>query len=202
MLIGVMSDTHGNLNYMQRAAYLMVYEFGVEAIIHLGDDYADAIKMDTHGRVLFAVPGMFEKAWNDKNIPHRLIKEFGGIVFMLSHTPARDKHDKGGDINPARALSDYGADVLLHGHTHIHRLIGSEDGLILICPGQLKAEKDRGFPAGFAIIDAKRPNLYVRFVDLYGKVLEEQHARVKHADEFDAMDETIKEEISSDETSV
>lgn len=202
MLIGVMSDTHGNLKYMQRAAHLMVHEFGVEAIIHLGDDYDDAMQMDPYGRPLYVVPGMYESAYTNKKIPHRLIKEFGGIVFMLSHTPTRNQYDRTGDINPARALSDYGAEVLLHGHTHSYRQIESEDGLILICPGQLKAEKDRGYPPAFAIIDAKRPNMEVRFVDLDGKILEEHRSHVKLADDTEVPkpSETEDEPTPSDES--
>ena len=54
MIIGVMSDTHGNLAYMQRAANIMVRDFGAEALVHLGDDYDDAMRMDAMGRPLFA----------------------------------------------------------------------------------------------------------------------------------------------------
>ena len=201
MILGVMSDTHGNLAYMQRACDMMVRKFGAEAIIHLGDDYKDAMEMDTKGKPLYAVPGMYENAWHNDTIPHRLIKEFGGLVFMLSHAAVRDKHDKAGDINPARALTRYGAEVLLHGHTHKYKLMKSAEGLIVICPGHVRSDRDRGSPPTFAIIDAKRPNIGVKFMNLDGEVLEEATARVARADEFDELEPTIKEEPTEDEIS-
>lgn len=194
MIIGAMSDTHGNLDFMRRAVNLMVREFAAQAIVHLGDDYEDTTKLDTHGTPLYAVPGMFEKAWRDDRIPHRIIKEFGGLVFLLSHTPARDRHDKTGDMIPEKALSKYGAEVLLHGHTHKYGLAVADDGLVIICPGHIKSEFDRDAPPTFAVIDAVRPLVRVRFVGLDGKVLEEQSARVASAEEFDAMEPTIMEE--------
>ena len=41
-VIGVMSDTHGNLPFMHEAAELMTQAFDVETIFHVGDDYRDA----------------------------------------------------------------------------------------------------------------------------------------------------------------
>lgn len=201
MIIGVMSDTHGNLAYAQKAYDLMVDKFGAEAIIHLGDNYDDAMRMDRKGLPLYAVPGMYERAWSDDTIPHRTIKEFGGLVFLLSHTPTRDSYDKTGDINPALALTKYGAEILLHGHTHKYRLMESVEGLIVICPGHLRSDLDRGSPPTFAIIDAKRPDVHVRFVSLDGDVLEERSAKVVRAEEFEEMEPTIKEDSSEDESS-
>jgi len=166
MKFGVMSDTHGNLEYMQRAADRMVEEYGVDAIVHLGDDYADAMKMNLHGKKLFAVPGIFEAAWDDKNIPHRLIKEFGGIVFLMSHTPKKVENDRIGDINPSRARSRFGVDVLLHGHSHRSGINRSEDGLIVVNPGHLKSGSDKGASPSFAVIEAEKPNVVVRILDL------------------------------------
>ncbi|MFA4974125.1 MAG: metallophosphoesterase family protein [bacterium] len=178
MILGVMSDSHGNVAMMQKAADLMVKKFGVEAIVHLGDDYADAQKLDPRGRALYAVPGMYEAAWMDDNVSHRLIKDFGGVVFLISHTPTRDKHDKHGDMNPGRAMSKYGAQVLLHGHTHKFGVMKAIDGLIVINPGHLKSETDRGAMPTFAVIDVKEPDISVKFVDLEGEVLDSHELTV------------------------
>jgi len=198
MIIGVMSDTHGNIEYMQQACNLMIDKFAVEAIVHLGDDYDDAQRMDTRGRPRYAVPGMYERAWYDDRIPHRLIKQFGGVVFLLSHTPTRDRRDKAGDMNPARALSMYGAEVLMHGHTHKYRVLESADGLIVICPGHVRSDLDRGSPPSFAVIDSARPNVKVKFVSLDGDVLEERELRIARVDGFDEMEPTVKEEPSEE----
>lgn len=172
MILGVMSDSHGNIAMMQKVADLMIKEFRVEAIVHLGDDYADSKKLDSRGKSVYAVPGMYEAAWTDDNISHRLIKDFGGVVFLISHTPTHDKHDRTGDINPGRAISNYGAQVLLHGHTHKFGAIRAVDGLIVINPGHLKSEADRGAMPTFAVIDVKEPDISVKFVDINGNVLD------------------------------
>lgn len=203
MIIGVMSDTHGRQDLMQRAADLMTSKFKVEAIVHLGDDYSDAMKMDTRGKTLYAVPGVYEKAWYDNTVPHRLIKDFGGVTFMLSHTPTRDAHDLTGDLNPGRARSRFGCDAFLHGHTHKRRVMESVDGLIVICPGHLKAEKDRGEPATFAIIDVRDPKLLIEFSNLDGEIIEEHGltiARPEQSEHTPLPEIIAEEEISEDPT--
>lgn len=172
MRLGVMSDTHGNIPFMQRAADRMREEFEVEGIVHLGDTFADAKQLKLDGVRLFAVPGVYEAAWGDPAIPHRLIEEFGGVRFLISHTATQDSHDLPGDIDPGCARERYGIDVLLHGHTHRHGAASSEDGLVVVNPGHLKAARDRGAPATFAIIDAQYPRLSVKFYELDGPPIE------------------------------
>lgn len=174
MKLGVMSDTHGNHLYMQRAAKRMVEEFGCEVLIHLGDEYADAQKIQTPGAPVYAVPGMFEPAWEREDIPHRLITQFDGTTFLLSHTPTRDPHDRAGDIDPTAACSRREIEVLLHGHTHQRHAHESQEGCIIISPGHLKAAEDRGNTASFAILDIDRPQLAVTFVELEGGIIEQQ----------------------------
>jgi len=187
MILGVMSDSHGNLEYAQRVCNIMVFKFGVEAIIHLGDDYADAKQLDSKGKTVYAVPGVYDASWGNKNVSHRLIKEFGGVVFLMSHTPTQDRQDRIGDINPGRALSKYGAQVLLHGHTHRFGVMKAIDGLIVVCPGHIKSEKDRGAFPTFAVVEAGYPDVSVRFVSIDGEVLEDETFRVANV---------VREEIS------
>ena len=172
MRLGIMSDTHGNLPLMQRAADRMIDEFRVDAVVHLGDDLADAKQLRLRGKALYAVPGLFERAYTDGSAARRRIEQLGGISFFLSHTPTADPRDTDSDLNPGRARSRYGCDVLLHGHTHRYRAEEAMDGLIMINPGHLKAEEDRGMPATFAIVDASRPNLKVEIYDLAGTLVD------------------------------
>ncbi len=182
MLLGVLSDTHGNIETMQGVVDRMIDKYHVESIIHLGDDMKDTEFLNTHGKKLYVVPGMYEDAWNDKNVQHRMIKEFDGVTFLISHTPTRDSHDRKGDINPERARSKFKADVLLHGHTHRHRAVESADnGLIVINPGHLKDLHDRNTPASFAIIDVNRSCLSVKFVGLDDELLGEELFDLKEA---------------------
>ncbi|MBT3181536.1 MAG: YfcE family phosphodiesterase [Deltaproteobacteria bacterium] len=182
MRLGIMSDTHGNIGTMQSVADRMLHEFHVDSIIHLGDDMKDTELLNTDGKKLYAVPGMYEDAWNDKNVQHRMIKEFDGVTFLISHTSTRDSHDRKGDMNPERARSKFKADVLLHGHTHRHRAVESaDDGLIVINPGHLKDAHDRNSPASFAIIDVNKGNLSVKFIGLDNTLLGEEFFDLKEA---------------------
>lgn len=166
MRIGVMSDTHGNYSLMQKAADQMVEDFEVDAIVHLGDDFADVAHLDAHGKTVYAVPGIYEEAWNDRNVPRRLIEKFEGIQFLLSHTPNSDK------------CGVRGFDVLLHGHTHVYGAARSDDRLITINPGHLKSNSDKDRPATYAILDIEGNRLLVRFMDMDGETLEQCHYEI------------------------
>ena len=172
MRLGLMSDTHGNLDFMQRAADRMVGEFRVEVIIHLGDDCADTSSLKVHGVRILGVPGFYEAAWKDGTVPRRRIEEFGGIKFLLSHAQTPHANEGPKDINPARARSHHGCDVLLCGHTHKYRAEEAIGGLIVVNPGHLKSEEDRGSPATFAIVEAKFPRLGVEIYELGGALVE------------------------------
>ena len=175
MIVGVMSDTHGHTEFMARAADRMINDFGVESIVHLGDDYSDAMQLRMGGTGLIAVPGMYESAWEDQSVSHRVIRTLGGISFLLSHTHLHDTHDRPDDINPEMARERYGVEVILHGHTHQYRAEKLGDGLVMINPGHLKSEEDRGFAPSFAVLDVKRPHLNVKIISmLTGKVMEER----------------------------
>ena len=175
MIVGVMSDTHGHVEFMAKAADSMINDFGVESIVHLGDDYSDAMQLKVGDTDLIAVPGMYEPAWEDRSISNRVIHTLGGISFLLSHTHLQDSHDRPEDINPEVAHKKYGVEVILHGHTHQYRAEKSEDGLVMINPGHLKSEEDRGFVPSFAVLEVRRPHLNVKIVSMMtGKIMEER----------------------------
>jgi putative phosphoesterase len=170
--IGVMSDTHGNIQLMNSVADMMVNKFHCDIIIHLGDDIADLKDIDTHGARLIGVPGIYEGAWFDGKTPHRIIENIDGTVFFISHTPTRSKSDKDGDIAPEDARKKYKADALLYGHTHKRFAGQRDDGLIMINPGHLKDISDRGDPATFAIITSVGEVLLVEHFGLDGNIVD------------------------------
>jgi putative phosphoesterase len=173
MKLGVLSDTHGNLSLQERAAATLLQLLRAEALIHLGDDYADALELMTDVPI-YAVPGMYETAWSDPRIPHRRIENIAGVIFLLSHTPTHDKHDRLQDVNPDAHPEHLHAQVLLHGHTHRASLTVRPDGLIVICPGHLKNVIDRGMPPTCALLEIQRGKLLAKIVDLEGNALEER----------------------------
>lgn len=166
--IGVMSDTHGHLDLMREAAEHM-QNLGATYIIHLGDDLEDAKKLEVSGYTFLTIPGIFEKTYQDPDIPNRLIEEIGGVKFLLSHTPERDKHDLKNDLDPIEVMSKGQAQVLLHGHTHVYQ-VEKESGWLKINPGHLNPKDKRGRPLTFALLELDNPTIRIKIIGLDGTV--------------------------------
>lgn len=173
MKIGVMSDTHGNLDTMRRVAAKMIDKYGVNTIVHLGDDSADAEELSSLPIELYWIPGIFEDRYKDPKITNRLIKEFEDIPFLFSHTPTKDSHDIEGDIDPAQAVEDGDVKVMLHGHSHMWR-IDEEKQVIIINPGHLMSEDSKGREQTYAILDVTPRRLDVKIMSLGDQLVAEK----------------------------
>jgi len=176
MKIGVMSDTHGNIDAMNEAARIMIEDQNVEAIIHLGDYFDDTEAIDAAEIQIYAVPGLFENAWNDPAIPRRKKIALGAATFLISHTSHRTGEDRPDDFDPMspKDLSD--VDAVLYGHTHVMSASRNDiNGALYICPGHIKADVDRNMPASFCIIEVLPGELYVKFYGLDGEMLNHAH---------------------------
>lgn len=176
MKIGVMSDTHGHLDLMRQAASKMMDKYGVSALIHLGDDSADADELNLRSIQIYSVPGIYEARYKNPDIANRLIKEFEDVPFLLTHTPTREACDLEGDIDPIEAMEDGDVKVVLHGHSHAWRVV-EEKGAIVINPGHL-VPKDHSASKGneptFAILDVTPKKLDVKIVSLGEDLLMER----------------------------
>ena len=173
MRLGLMSDTHGNIDNMRRAATRMIDEFKVEQIIHLGDDMSDAQQMGMISAPLTCIPGVFEQTYQNPEIPHRYIVKLNGVKVLLSHTPTRDTHDLPGDIDPERIMKAGRAQVFFHGHTHVYKMEKMNNGVV-INPGHLKADDNRGCPPSFAIVDLSPDKVHAQIIELDGGLLDEE----------------------------
>jgi len=144
LLIGVISDTHDNLEAVRRAARIFA-ERGVEFVLHLGDIVAPFTLRAFHdngvGRLIAVYGnncgerlGLREVAsklgYEIQEWPH--LVELGGKHFLLIHGI--------GPVEKTRMLveslaksGDY--DAVLYGHTHIvdNRVVG---GTLLLNPGE------------------------------------------------------------------
>src|SRR3989338_1433814 len=173
MILGVMSDAHCYLTEMRQAAAKMLVEFGVEILIHLGDDSTDADELSGITSELISVPGVFEERYCDPNVPNRIIRKFDGIPFLITHTPISDQHDLPGDIDPTEAAQDGDVKVVLYGHTHIPS-ISEKHWAIYINPGQLKPDDMRGHKPSFAIIKTFPSKIKIKIIELNGAKLEDK----------------------------
>ncbi len=157
MILGVMSDTHGNRALMHRAAEWLVREAGAEVIYHLGDDYPDVQELQDSGYPVRGVPGLWCKEYHQPNIPNVLVETVEGMTVACAHADQ--------DLRGAAAR----AALQLTGHTH-KAVIRSGSKFIRLNPGHLKAELSRGERASFAVIEITPEVLRLAIHELDGTI--------------------------------
>ena len=127
MKILVLSDSHGNVDNMIRA----VERVQPQRVLHLGDCQRDltALQAAFPGMPMEGVPGNCD--WGSCDQPERLL-EIGGVRIFALHGHTRNvKHSP---MAAMYAAKEYGAQVLLFGHTHVP-LVDNDGSLLTLNPG-------------------------------------------------------------------
>jgi len=117
MKIGIMGDSHGNIEYVRQAAEYMM-EAEAEYIIHLGDDYYDARILDILPVNVIKVPGIYEAVYQDASVPNRLVEEIAGLRILITHTKDSHRNDLSSDKMPEEYIASRKVDIVLFGHSH------------------------------------------------------------------------------------
>ena len=140
MQLGIVSDTHDNLDHVQQAVSLFELE-GVDHVIHCGDIIApfSATPFNTDAFAFSAVRGNNDGEWALGNV----VDDFGtylgqcgeltldGVAIAVYHGTNRVLRE---------ALADSGTyDYVFHGHTH-ERTIASHGDTLRVNPGGLPIE--------------------------------------------------------------
>jgi len=159
MKIGIISDTHGNIEYLEETAKLMKDEYKIDALIFLGDECEDIENIKNMVKNIVSVPGVYCEHYKNKGISHRIIKEFSGFKVLITHTQTSHQNDFPDDIKPEN-LSLKDVDMAFYGHTHIPK-IEIKNGIIWLNPGHLKKEDKKGFPPSFGIVDFEKRNIEI-----------------------------------------
>ncbi len=168
MKMGVVSDTHSNLDYLRKAIRSLLNQ-NVDTFVHLGDDYEDAESFDEFSiGTVMKVPGVYDPEYSDRKIPNRLIRDFLGWRVMMSHTPVSHLNDIPDDLKPEDLSARKEIDILLHGHTHIPG-ITKEKGILRINPGHLKREDNKGYFASFGILEFTEQKVVAKIFDFMTK---------------------------------
>lgn len=154
MTLGVMSDTHNNLELMAKAADLMISRFAVTKIYHLGDDYEDSSGLLSRGVEIVRVPGIYDREYANSAIPKRIRNNVSGLELLLAHA---EKTLPENEINAA--------DMILIGHTHLHEIRDAE-GKVLFNPGHLKGPNDKGRGPTFGVIHIEADSIELTVYDL------------------------------------
>jgi putative phosphoesterase len=149
MKIGILSDSHGNIENLRKAIEILRKE-NVKFIVHLGDNYSDCEGLPINLRV----PGVYDEEYENRSIKHRIIKEFCGKKFLFTHTSSSHENDFENDLKPEKILDKI--DFLVFGHTHIPEARIekiNEKEVVFVNPGHLKEFDKKGYPPTFAIIE-------------------------------------------------
>jgi putative phosphoesterase len=157
MILGVISDTHGNVRLMHRVADLLFGKLAAEVVIHLGDDYADAGQLEMAGHTVWAVPGLWCPEYHSYRVPKARVETVDGGRIAFAHADR--------DIALVRA----GADLLLTGHTHSAR-IALEGGAVCMNPGHLRRSTDRGEHASFGLVTVSQQGFVCAIHEADGRV--------------------------------
>lgn len=151
MKIGIMSDTHGSLEYIEKAIKTLsdcdVLLHGGDILYHgprndLPKDYnpkAVIEKLNNLDNILIT-KGNCEADVDQMVIKHPIqspyvMSQFGEIRILLTHGYTDSKEDT---IKKAKSM---GADILILGHTHVKELFFDES-LIVLNPGSTSIPKD------------------------------------------------------------
>ncbi len=157
MIIGVMSDTHGNRKLMHHVADRMVDEFGAELIYHAGDNYGDAEELGYSGVPVRKVPGLWCDEYHEAHIPNEWREVHAGLPFACVHVRE--------ELSPEGRK----AAIIIYGHTHAPA-IEQVNGSLWLNPGHLKRPQDRGHEASFAMLNLGPQEVAVRVHGVDGAI--------------------------------
>lgn len=157
MRIGVISDTHGDLDL----AFEAIRQMGdVDLILHAGDTYKDLEMLSEDTEVeMIGVRGNIGPA--DRG-PAELVLELNGYRIFLVHGHHYDvKHSLMRLFYRAQELE---VDVVVYGHTHL-AMTAVEGNILFVNPGSI------GFPRGkyknsYSIIDLSGKNVKAEILEI------------------------------------
>jgi putative phosphoesterase len=155
MKIGVVSDTHRNVEYLVEATDWLCSRQKIAMLYHLGDDYDDVKALADKYIDIVQVPGIYDERYTDGSLPKKIVENVLGVRIMLVHS--MDK-----DVTRDDRMT---VDIILHGHTH-HSGLTVEDGLLCMNPGHLKGPKDKNFPPTFGLLDIQDKNIHAKIFGL------------------------------------
>lgn len=139
MRIGLISDTHGNLEAARRAWRAMTADGDIDCVLHAGDFISDARALAAEWPVpVHAVRGNND-LWDTGD--DVLTLELGGQRILLVHGH-RHNVSRSRDLSTvAAAARQAGAQVAVFGHSHVPR-VTEMDGVLLVNPGSPSRPRD------------------------------------------------------------
>ncbi len=141
MKIGIISDTHGNIELLEDAADWLIQRQKIAALWHLGDDYDDVRCLQDRYVEIVQVPGLYDTRYRDGSLPAKLFEIVQGLTVLIVHS-----HEKDATREDIRR-----SDIIVSGHNH-RAEIQLLDGRLYINPGHLKGPLDKNMPPSFGLL--------------------------------------------------
>jgi len=151
----VISDTHGNVN---RALKAYALSQPVDAIVHLGDGYADAgLLRDALDVPVINVAGNCDPF---SDVPREVIWEYDGKRILLTHGDMYQV--KSGVAKLRKRAEEIGVDAVLYGHTHQAFSENNRD-LLMINPGALA---NHSICRSYAVLNITKDGITARHYEI------------------------------------
>jgi len=156
LIIGVISDTHGDLHLVEECLNLMP---GIELLLHAGDFYEDAQRIGSgSGIKVVAVTGNCD--YMVKGPSEEMLAVGSKRIYLTHGHIYRVKHDIALLVQRSKAL---GVDVTVFGHTH-YPTVFRRDGVLFVNPGS--PHSPRRSEASCAVLDVSRTGVKARLCTL------------------------------------
>ena len=155
MKIGVISDTHKNMELLNKVVEWMTQRQRIATLYHLGDDFDDVADLADQFSELVQIPGIYDERYRSGALPAKLFETLLGITLLLVHSIDKDATEN--DISRS--------DIILHGHTHRHEL-RLDDGKLFFNPGHLKGPMDKNMPPSFGVLNIHDRGISASIYDL------------------------------------
>ncbi|HOE90586.1 MAG TPA: metallophosphoesterase family protein [Candidatus Cloacimonadota bacterium] len=153
----VVSDTHGNYQFLNE---VLSFEKKIDILIHLGDEHTDIdnfVELLDKMRV-FSVAGIHHRDYLNQS-KRKLNFNLESLRFQITHSPK--------DLD----LTSKNIDIFIHGHTHLS-LIDEHKTFVILNPGHLKSEIDRGEHPTYMVLEVKDHDLMVSLKNRHGGIIE------------------------------
>jgi putative phosphoesterase len=160
MKIGIISDTHRNINLIEEAVDWLVRKQKINMLYHLGDDYDDVAVLQEKYLETVQVPGIYDERYKNGSLPAIQTETVNGLTITLVHALGKDLSRQ----NIERS------DIILHGHTH-HAELKLDNGRLYMNPGHLKGPLDKNMPPSFGMLSIEEKSISATIFGMNGKVI-------------------------------
>lgn len=161
MNIGIMSDSHKNLNQVERAVQMAEARYPIDLWLHAGDCSPDGKYLETITKAkVVVVMGNCDQI----HLPIHAteVVEAGGHRILLTHGYLEGiNFGYRGLLKKARRLK---TDIVVYGHTHVGSIEQMEN-VLLLNPGSISRPRD-GKPPSFMVLHIDKKDVQAEFLYL------------------------------------